>query len=59
MRATLIATALLFTSLAQADDAKAQPYTYGTRLDVAQGLPMSPHILEISKPVIREQIYGV
>lgn len=30
MRATLIATALLFTSLAQADDAKAQPYTYAT-----------------------------
>ena len=38
MRATLIATALLFTSLAQADDAKAQPYTYGTRLDVASVL---------------------
>lgn len=38
MRATLIATALLFTSLAEADDAKAQPYTYGTRLDVASVL---------------------
>ncbi|AHY44676.1 DUF2790 domain-containing protein [Stutzerimonas decontaminans] len=38
MRATLIATALLFSSLAQADEAKAQPYTYGTQLDVASVL---------------------
>lgn len=35
MRATLIATALLFSALAQADDVKATPYTYGTQLDVA------------------------
>lgn len=35
MRATLIATALLFSSLAQANSAEPETYTYGTRLDVA------------------------
>ncbi|EWC43324.1 DUF2790 domain-containing protein [Pseudomonas stutzeri] len=35
MRETLIATALLFSSLAQADNGAAEIYTYGTKLDVA------------------------
>ncbi|MCQ4295889.1 DUF2790 domain-containing protein [Pseudomonas stutzeri] len=40
MRATLIATALLFSSLAQAHDANVEPYSYGTQLDVAAVLSL-------------------
>lgn len=35
MRATFIATALLFSSLVQADSAGSETYTYGTKLDIA------------------------
>lgn len=40
MRTFLIATALLLSSLAQANDVKATPYTYGTQLDVAAVLSL-------------------
>ncbi|WP_407293577.1 DUF2790 domain-containing protein [Stutzerimonas zhaodongensis] len=35
MRATFIATALLFSSLAQAQNTEVETYVYGTRLDIA------------------------
>jgi|GEM_PF-104269 len=35
MRAALIATALLFSALVQAQSTEVETYTYGTRLDVA------------------------
>lgn len=41
MRATLIATALLFTSLAHADQAKVESYTYGSQLDIAAVLSVN------------------
>lgn len=38
MRATFIATALLFSSLAQANSGEPETYTYGTQLDIASVL---------------------